>query len=494
MDLNYCHPLLKLIKKWIDSQWQLLVILILLSTLLYSFVSIQKHNHFQTYAWDTSVFIQQLYFLKQFEYPQSTLLNYNILGDHFQVLFLLIGGISYFIWSDPKVLFVLQSLIFSMSAWPLYMISIHFLAKTRLLKSYQIILSLLMVIAYLFNVTSQSMLMDEFHNEPLVALPILFMLYFLITKNNFGYWLSLIMIILNKEIFGFLGIPLGLYIYLKFRDVKKAFLTFLIGLGSSYFLLFQLMPYLSKTDKYIHFAEGNTFKDLIARLLTNPTHIYSEFFNNSQKIKTIVSSLIYFGFLPVLVFPEVVLPVFSLAFRFFDDTTPRLYEFNNHYGAPLIPFVAFCGVVGLYNLIIWAQSRKSNLNLLSKILIIWLTLLIGLQNLIFHGPINSFFKRQFYQFNSWELDNYELINKIPDNSKIASQNSLLPHISERKQFYLLPKIEDAEYIAIDLEEGPNKFSPLNNSSELKEVIENQITQKKYQIIWQKNKAILLKKI
>jgi hypothetical protein len=50
---------------------------------------------------------------------------------------------------------------------------------------------------------------------------------------------------------------------------------------------------------------------------------------------------------------------------------------------------------------------------------------------------------------------------VPENASVATINSVFPHLSQRDKIYLLPEINDAEYIVLDLEDGPNKYSPLD---------------------------------
>ena len=115
------------------------------------------------------------------------------------------------------------------------------------------------------------------------------------------------------------------------------------------------------------------------------------------------------------------------------------------------------------------------------------------QNLIFHGPINSLFKKQFYENYDWEEDVNNLIQITPKKGVISANNSLLPHLSQRENFMLFPKIKDAQYIAIDLSEGPNKFAPISYE-ESKLLIDNLIIRQEYKVIWRKNQAILLEQV
>ncbi|MFC1626929.1 DUF2079 domain-containing protein [Patescibacteria group bacterium] len=467
-----------------------LLLMIVSFTIVYSFIGIQKHTHFQTFGWDTAVFDQQFYLLSQFKAPYSSLVKMNGLGDHFQLIPLLLGGLFYRVYSHANMLFILQSLVACLSAWPLYLITVFLLKKTKLTGLAGKTIGLSICFSYLFSVPFQSMLTDEFHNEPFIAAPLLLMIYFLLKNNNLWYWINYVLILMTKEIFGLLGIPLGIYVWLKKKNVKKAVLTALVGLLTFYLLLFQVMPSLAGTESYLHFGGHNNPQYLVNKFVSGPSRLITELIDHPEKRKTITASLFSFGFLPLLAPTELIAPLFSLAMRFYDDTTPRLYAFNNHYAAPLMPLLSVALSFGVFNLL--KIIKRKRIIKYWWVLSLYLIIISLIQSYIFHGPINSLLKPQFYQTASWEKDANELISKVPKEAVIATQNSLLPHLSQRDNFYLLPEVGEAEFIVVDLADGPNKFSPLDQQK-TRILVNNLIENEQYQIAWQKNDSWLLKK-
>lgn len=467
-----------------------LALLLLVFLFVYTFVGFEKHIHFQTFGWDSAVFDQELYFVKDLRAPYSSLLGYNGLGDHFQFVFLIFGAIFYKVWTNVFMLFLMQALFGVLSAVPLYLLAKELLGKTKLPKKEIIVLSLTLCFVYLFSVSFQSMMFDEFHNEPLVTLPIILMIYALTKKLNIWYWLSFITVILTKEIFGLFGIPLAFYIWLVQKDIKKAVLSAVLGVLTFYILIFHLMPSLSHSSSYQHFSAGNEPSYLSQKFEQKPYLFVTELADSTSKRQTIFSGFLSFGFLPVLSPVNLILPASSLALRFYDDSTPRLWEFKNHYAAPFIPLMAVASVFGLFWLMKILEKKNKQAWIFLAVFLIASSLF---QDVLFHGPINSLLKKQFYITQNWESDDYELINQVPKNAVIATQNSLLPHLSERDNFYLLPNIGNSEYVVVDLADGPNKFSPLDYE-QFKILVNNLIEQKSFRVIWQKNQALLLKRI
>lgn len=471
----------------------IIIFLLTLGTaLLYAFVGIAKHNHFQTFAWDTSVFIQQAYLASQLKAPLSSLHHgMNGLADHFQVTFLVFGGLFYRILNNPESLFLLQALAAAFSGLILFLISRLVLQKSKMSEEIIFLCSLVLAFAYLFSVPFQAMLTDEFHNEPLATVPLLLMVYFHLRKQQAGYWLSFAVLLLTKEIYGLLALPFALYICFSGKEYKKALLTGVLGTVTFSLLVFKVMPGLGGSSQYFHFDSGNSPAYMVNKFRGNPALLVTNFFDDNEKRKTVAVTLADFAFLPVLSPTGLILPAASLAIRFYDDTTPRLYEFNNHYAAPFLPFLAVGAVFGLANLLKVTGRYKLPANAVGLSVAFSLLVLTAGQDIILHGPLNSLGKKSFYLYSNAENDTLALIKQVPAGVTVASQNSLLPHLSERQNFFLLPEVGGAQYVAVDLTDGPNKFSPATQP-EIKNLIDSLIKESKYKAIWQQNQAILLK--
>ena len=115
------------------------------------------------------------------------------------------------------------------------------------------------------------------------------------------------------------------------------------------------------------------------------------------------------------------------------------------------------------------------------------------QNLLFHGPVNSIFKTAFYQTQAWQEDAHELIRQVPRSGSLTTQNFLLPHLSQRESYALLPEIKDADYVAVVLNySGPDFYGP--PLDKLKAQLDDLIAANQYKIIWRRNQALLLTKV
>lgn len=446
----------------------------------YAFIHYQRHQQFLTYGWDLAVFDQPIYLFSQGKTPFSSLHNTHTLGDHWHPLLLLAGGALYKLWADPRMLLWLESAIAVASA-----VVIYVLAKKVLRQS---VLALALAVMYLFSVGFQAMVLDDFHDDVLVTLPLVLLFYFLHQRRWFGYWLSVIWILLTKEEFGLFIAAIGLFLLMKYRYFKQGLITMAMGIISFFLLLNIIMPKFAAGTywqySYRHYSDTNRPEVVLGRFLEKPQLLITTLVDHPAKRQTLFVSLVAFAGLPFLA-PVYLVPAFeSLLIRFIDPTAPLRFAFNNHYNAPLVTLLAVASVYG----------ARRGLKFVSPSFLTGIILVTTLlQNIIFHGPINSIFKPQFYQLQGWQKDAHALVKQVPRTGSLATQNFLLPHLSQRQSFSLFPDINNADYVAVVLNySGPDFYGP--PLPQLKRQIDDLLASDQYRLIWFRNQALLLQKV
>ncbi len=451
--------------------------LVILFSVIFSFISISKHNHFQTFAWDLSFFDELLWKASRGIEPRSSLGGLHLLGDHFQPVILLLAPL-YFIWSDVRMLLGAHAIISAANVIPIYL-----LAKGVLKNN---IIAICISISYLMFTGFQFAVFDGFHQSVFAPLFIGWLYYFLETRNNKFYWFSVAGLIATKEEFCLLIAFIGIVIILYYKRVKLGVATILIGLISFFLIIQVIIPYFQK-GPYTHFGYGelgNTPIDVLRSTFADPLKTIKLFVFPTVKLQTLWSTYLAFGFLPFFSGWHLLAILEQFAVRFVDTVTIHRWTNLNHYAFPLSPLMSVALIYSIRDF--WV--RKISYVKIALYVLFW----AGLQNIIYHGPINSLLKSSFYETQMWEYDARQLITQMPINSIISSQNSLLPHLSQRSKFFLLPEIGDSEYIAVDLSDGPNKYSPLSHAQTL-DLIFALLKEKKYQLVWRKNDSMLLRK-
>lgn len=450
---------------------------VFLFSIIYSFISITKHNHFQTFAWDLAFFDELIWKVSQGISPISSMGGLHILGDHFQpVLFFLAP--FYWIFDDVRMLLIAQAIIAVVSVYPIYLLAI------KVIKNHLISLSI--SFSFILFTGFQHSVLDGFHQSVFVVFFLGWIFYFLEKKQILWYWLSAIGLLLVKEEYALLLSAIGIAIYFFYKEKRVGCVTILIGIISFVAFIYLVIPYFQQ-GPYTHFGYGEVGKtpiDVVVTLATKPWIFIKLLFQPGVKIKTVFSSFLSFGFLPLLS-PIILIPLAQqFIVRFIDTVSVHRWLNLNHYAFPLSPLLA---VSTIYSIKKIKHKLKNN-----YFISFYILFFMVIQNTLFHGPINSVFKTQFYQTEVWERDTQLLLKQIPPGIIIASQNSLLPQIAHRAKFHLLPEVGDASYIAVDLHNGPNKYSPLSYEK-TKELIDKLLEQKQYSLIWQSGESLLLKR-
>lgn len=476
-----------LIQKIIKKQEKFFFYIFLLTTFLgYSFLVIRNHDQFQTFAWDLGFFDQLLWKASKFTYSYSTIGDLTILGDHFQpILFFMIP--LYWLWSNVKAILIAQAFLVVSAALPLYFLSYKIL-KTKLA-------SWAIAISYLFFTATQFTVTNEFHQSAFIPLFLNCLFLFVFQKRWLYYWFMVIGLILTREEMGLLVSSIGIMLILKKATRQIGMLTFFIGLISFFLSVYYLIPLFNPQKIYPHFGYGivgETPTQVIINFFKQPKIFLSSLIFPTIKIKTVFSSFFSFAFLPIFS-PIFLIPICQqFIVRFLDSITIHRWVNLNHYAIPLSSLMAVASIYGISNLHKLLKNLdicfKKNIEFLSLALIFF----TGLQNFLFHGPINSLTKKQLFETQPWMLDNYNVKKKIPEKAAVAAQNSLVPHISHREKTYLLPKINDADFLWVDLADGPNKYAPLNHQ-EINNLIQELIKKGEYQIYYQQGKSLLFKR-
>lgn len=463
----------------------LLFILLTAFTIVYSIIAVQSHNHFETFGWDLGFFDQIIWKASTGDLvAYSTLAKENLLADHFQVVLYFLAPL-YWIKNDVRMILIAQAFLVVIAGYPLY-----YLSK---LVSKNIIFSFSAVLSYLLFLGTQWLILNEFHQTFLLPIFLILIFYSLHEKKKWIYWFGITGLIITKEEFGLLAAALGLLVLIKYPWKIIGIVTIILGISSFFILIYMLMPFLSINGVYSHFdfgIAGYTPIDVIKKSLTDPLFFIKSMTEPSVKIKTVFDSFLAFGFLP-LISPLYLLPVvenFVTRFIYAGPQFTKWVNINQH-ASPLGILLTIASLQSGVFIIKRFQVRNKHI---WSLLGMYLTVMSLGQNIYLHGPVNSIFKKQLFETQTWMKDNNEIINQVPSNVSVAAQNSILPHLSQRREIYLLPEINQAEYIVADLHDGPNKYSPLTKK-ETENLLSELVVSGKYTIVNQKGETILFKK-
>ena len=322
--------LTSLFEKW------LIWLLILLFGLLYSFIAVVKHLHFQT-GLDLSIYVQSLWQYANLSLPYVTLYpTHGDLGwaDHFTPSIAALTPV-YALFPDAKTLLILQALLFCSGAYPIFIFAKKTLKST--------LAALAFAWSYLMFFGTQFALTFDFHAATYSAIFFPWIIWFVLEKKWLPFFIFSLLAIGGKEDVAPIIATIGLIIILTKKNWKVGLITLLFSL--IYFLLVVkiVMPSL-----YLQAAKVfNT-----PHLPTDPLAYLTMFFNSPIKIKTLLLSFGHFGFLPILSGYFLLLPFvhFFLNFPGGPEFSGR-WDIYLHYRVQLASLMSFGAILGLKNLL-----------------------------------------------------------------------------------------------------------------------------------------------
>ena len=431
-------------------------------------------------------FDQVIWKVNQGIFPLSTLSHVNLLAGHFTPI-LFLYALLYFIWSDPRMLLLAQAIIVVSAAMPLYILSFK--------KSGSRIFSFAIVIAYILFIGTQWSILNEFHEATIAPLFLILIFYALEMKHKKLFWMSLIGLLATKEEMALLTAAIGAMMYFHFNQKRSGAVIFIFSTVFFFFLTGILMPAISETGAYYHPHLSSVAKTpgaFTLKLLTNPIFAIKSLVTPPEKVSLLLQSLFSFGFLPLFAPLAIILPLIEqfLLRLLYSGPQFTMWQNTNHHAAPAAMLLAISSVYA-------AVLLKKKVKLFKKrywlVVSIWLLSFTLILDIIQKSPIHSILKTQLYETSDWMRDNYRVLEKVPSEVPVAAQNSLLPHLSQRNKIYLLPEIYDAQYVVVDLKDGPNKYSPLTKM-ELERLIDDLIEKHLFAIEYTSGSAYLLRKL
>ena len=302
---------IKIIKKY--GIWAL----ILFFSFVYSLYSVVRHLKFETYIFDLGYYDQLIWQASRGLGLHLSTIEAHAFTDHFSPTILLLSPL-YWIWADPIILLLSQSIIICLGAYPIYKLS---LTKTR-----DALFSLTISFAYISFYGIQNAITYDFHALAFSASLLAWVLWFYETKKYKLFWVSLILLVGLQENFFILGAAIGTFIIIKFRDYRRGLIITLTSTLLFLLLIFYIIPTLF----------GNSYYYLDRRLEDlNLGELTKMLYSPQSKIDVVFFSFLAFGFLPLLSLPSLILAGEEFLGRFLGTTNPNWWILGFHYNAPL---------------------------------------------------------------------------------------------------------------------------------------------------------------
>lgn len=398
--------------------FKVLVGWIVILTVLYSALSILRHNHFQSGGFDLGIFDQQTWQYSRFLYPYNTIKDRFILGDHLELTMPLMAPL-YWLWDDVRMLLIFQAFWLSFSAIAIY-------ALSRLRKFSETV-SLVLAFVYSIFFGLQFAVFSDFHSVIIGVGLLPWVAYFLESGRKKLLIASIALLLLTQENMGISLAGLGLIYFFRKDFRKTSFIFIILGIFASLI-----------SAKIISFMSPAGFQ-YWPQISLNPFTNLKELFDSPEKRDVWLYSLAGFGFLPLLSPGAILAVVLDLSQYFVTGPEfARMWSPFMHHRAILAPLLAL-GTLEAFELF---RKKKLNLNVVAIVLLIFV---LG-QQYFFHLPLNKLTKADYWKEEPWMKDDEKLISLVPAGASVATQQNFVPHLSHRKEIYLVyPRPHDFDF-------------------------------------------------
>src|SRR5258708_925653 len=458
----------------------LIFILICIFASLYTFISLTKHQHYQT-GLDFAIYIQMFWDYMHFRAPFVTL--YPTFGDlvwadHFSPSFVLETPL-YWLWSNQIMFFIVQSFFYCFGAYAVFLFT-----KEKL---QHVFFALALAFTYLIFFGTQFPVTFDFHTATYAASFLPWVLLTMFRKQWKTYVLLSLIMLGAKEDAALYIAGLSLYLIITRINWKLGIVMIITSLSFFIFVTKYFMPGL------VHFS---TTSLSLSYFSFTPQYFFSVFFSSPIKIQTVLLSFINFLFIPIFSGWFLLLPLIHFLINFSNPNFPGRWGIYLHYRSYLTSIMCFATVLG-YMRLMKLKPNWFNVNKTKTIVACLLIIDALLLDFTLHQPLNSLLKKQFYYKESWIADNDRAVAHVPKDAYLLTTNHFAPHVAARKNIYYFPQnLKKAEYILVDLHPNQpivNFWESTKTQKELEDSIYGLLKSKEFVIAYRSGDAMVLKR-
>ena len=377
---------------------------------VYAALSLLRHTHFLTGGYDLGIFDQAIWHYAHFQAPASSIKQLpNLLADHFHPALVLFAPL-YWVYPHPETLLVAQAALVAFSAWPIYL-----LAKPRL---HYPIAAVSFSVIYLLYWGIRSAVLYDFH-EIALAVPVLCWLFYYTETKQWRRVIPLtLLLFFVREDLSLVVAAYGLFLVVTGKNWKLGIPTFFAGLFV-FWLLLQTYTQL-----------GATPREALKFLKHQPLSAWTLFFDNAQKVQTLTYTFGALIFLPIIS-PTLLMAIPLIAERFYSTRLSHIVP-SFQYTAYLAPILIY----GAIQVIGWLVSVLKDQGIWGKRLTLLvvggatLGLLVMTAQYLSILPSNPVNDPQ-YVASEDATPGYAALALIPSSASVATQDFIMPHLSDR---------------------------------------------------------------
>lgn len=358
------------------------------------------------------------------------------LADHSDILLVLFAPL-YWIWSDPKVLLIIQSLVLAFGGVIVYFLALEIIKSKKL--------SIALSLSFFLNFWIHEQNIFDFHAVSIGTTLLLASFLFLIKKKYVWFGLFLVLSVMTKENVFLVASLFGLYLLIKQRKIIPGILLTVIPTIIFFYLTSKAIP---NARGNVHFALsyysyiGTSTQGIVKNMLLHPQIILGHIFSWSSLVY-LNELLVPTGYLALLspIYMVFALPDMAISLL---STNPNLRSYQYHYGAIVMPFVYISTMYGMLFLI----RRIKRVPI--KSILFYYILFTALLTCYFYSPIPGMKDADYRPYTAQNTTLiFHYLSLIPQNSSVSASNNVGAHLSHRDNIYVIPfALNSADYIVL----------------------------------------------
>lgn len=423
---------------------------------LYCLISLVNHFLFKTYALDLGLYTHFMYEYAHFRMPCLLMLDgasASALSDHFDLYLVLLSPLVYVF--GTYTLLIVQIAAALLGGWGIY--------KLVGLYTDDEWMPLLAMVAFFFSFGVIHPFGFDYHSNVLTTMMLPWLLYFLKQKKYALASLFVVLFVIGKENMSLWLFFIVTALMWDYRKDKKALwhLVAYAVFAMAYFFIVNMivMPKLGGAGggfgRYAHL--GDNYAEIAKKLLQNPGETLSMLFTNTTPwpkydgIKTeFYLCALFSGLLLTILKPNYLWMLVPLVGQKMLSIDPLFWGVGFQYSVELMPVIIISSFLVIIRLKkqVWRLVLSGAL-LLSVILTTFYT--IGGPK-SFVSPENlCIYQGRHYKQNGFDARYArELIRQIPDDASVSAASMFVPHLALREQIYDLGSRPNphADYVLI----------------------------------------------
>jgi uncharacterized membrane protein len=402
----------------------------------YAAAAIFRHQHFGSNAYDLGIFDQTVWGYSRFELVENTVLRLpSALGDHFHPILIALAPL-YWIWDDARTLLLAQAVLLALAGVPV------FLWARRMVG---LVPAVGLEAAYLAFWAVLGGSIFDFHELAVAAPVVSFALYALLTERT-GLLLAMTALgLLTREDLALTFAGIGVYLVVVQRRYRLG--TALVAVSAAWFVaMFKwAIPALAGSGRsYSHWTYtglGSGPESAVWHLVAHPLDSLKLFFTPRDKVTALLNLFVPWLGLP-LVSPLLIVMLPTLGARFFSDKPSHWAPQGFHYSLVLAPMLAFAAVDT-------AARLRRHVHELAPFALAAGAVVVGVYfSFVRLKPLDELRR---YTSEAQIAAIRACLGTIPANASVAATSALVPHLTHRREIYVLDRRPrpDTDYYALD---------------------------------------------